>query len=209
MRGAIMNLAEFADLIINLGKQYGYLIIFLAAIGEGVGLPIPDGIILAISGSFVISNQMSVLGLIIYFLLGSIVGNFFAYSLGRWGKGWAEKFKFTKGIRDDKRLKKVDYLFERYGAWALLITQIFSRVIRVPIIYAAGAGGMNIFKYLSLCTLGNLIWGLFWIYTGLYVSSNIDRLQGLINNYKGIQFIVGGVLLVIFYIFYKKAKYKV
>ncbi|MGM0472430.1 MAG: hypothetical protein ACQEQI_09170, partial [Bacillota bacterium] len=59
-------------MIIELGSRYGYLVIFVAAVGEGLGLPVPDGIILAISSYFIFNGEMSVLGLVAYFLLGNL-----------------------------------------------------------------------------------------------------------------------------------------
>ncbi|MBM7624433.1 DedA family protein [Sporohalobacter salinus] len=200
-----MDLNYLIDLIIDLGIRYGYLIIFLAAIGEGMGLPIPDGIILAVSSYFIFNDQMSILGLISYFLLGSIVGNLIAYSIGRWSKDWLEKVDFFNRA-ESNRMNKVNKLFARYGAWALLITQVFSRVIRVPVIYAAGIQEMNIVKYSVLCLLGNLIWGLLWIFIGIYISSNLEVLQKLIRGYGKFQVLILISLIAIFYILYRRVE---
>lgn len=193
------------DLIIDLGSRYGYLIILLAAVGEGIGLPIPDGIILAISSYFIVNDQMSILGLISYFLLGSIIGNLTAYSIGRWSKEWLVRINLFNEEKS-KRLDKVNKLFASYGAWALLITQIFSRVLRVPVIYAAGIQEMNIVKYSALCLLGNLVWGLLWIFSGLYISSNLETLQKLVSGYGKFQFLLLVPVIIVFYILYRRVE---
>ncbi|WP_049772650.1 DedA family protein [Acetohalobium arabaticum] len=200
-----MDFNSLIALIIDLSSQYGYLIIFLSAVGEGMGLPIPDGIILAISSYFVFNGQMSVLGLVSYFVLGSIIGNLTAYSIGRWSKGWLKESSLFK-LDESDRMDRIEYLFSRYGIWALLITQIFSRVLRVPMIYAAGFQEMNILKYSAVCIAGNFVWGMAWVLGGLYVSSNWTKLEELMTSYKNLQFLVVGLVVVIFYLFYRRAQ---
>ncbi|MCK8824192.1 DedA family protein [Fuchsiella alkaliacetigena] len=198
-----MELDTFRELIINLGNQYGYLLIFFASIGEGVGLPVPDGLILIVSGYFVNQGAMSLPGLIIFFLLGNLTGNLIAYTVGYWGKDWVKRIKFLKKRRQ-KAVQKAEELFADYGSWALLITQIFSRVLRIPMIYGAGAQKMNLAKYLLLCLVGNLVWGIFWSFIGLYITANWSRLPALLDNYKNVQIVIGLLLILGVFILYKK-----
>ncbi|MGM0472395.1 MAG: DedA family protein, partial [Bacillota bacterium] len=157
----------------------------------------PDGIILAISSYFIFNGEMSVLGLVAYFLLGNLSGNLIAYLIGSRGQEWLAKFDIS--VKNEK----VDRLFARYGAGALLVTQIFSRVLRVPVIYAAGIQRMNLALYLTLCAIGNLVWGLAWILLGLYISANWDYLAMVVDKYKSVQLIIGGILVIILIYFYR------
>src|SRR5947208_6528517 len=63
--------------------QYGYPAIFFLLVGGIVGLPIPDQLLLIVSGYLVLTKSLSMGPTLVAAVLGSIVGITLSYALGR------------------------------------------------------------------------------------------------------------------------------
>jgi membrane protein DedA with SNARE-associated domain len=95
--------------------QYGYPAIFFLLIGGIVGFPVPDQLLLVVSGYLVLTKALSLAPTLLAAVLGSICGITFSYLLGRSSGNYLAKTRFAAG-----RLEKARKWFERFGGWTLV-----------------------------------------------------------------------------------------
>jgi len=95
--------------------QYGYPAIFFILIGGIVGFPVPDQLLLVISGYLVLTKALSLAPTLLAAVLGSICGITLSYLLGRGSGSYLAKTRFGDG-----RLDKARNWFERFGGWTLV-----------------------------------------------------------------------------------------
>jgi membrane protein DedA with SNARE-associated domain len=96
--------------------QYGYSAIFFLLIGGIVGVPVPDQLLLVISGYLVLTHSLSLVPTLLAAILGSIVGISLSYALGRGSGSYLSRIRFAAS-----RLQKAQGWFERFGGWTLVI----------------------------------------------------------------------------------------
>jgi len=95
--------------------QYGYPAIFFLLIGGIVGFPVPDQLLLVISGYLVLTKALSLAPTLFTAVLGSICGITLSYLLGRGSGNYLAKSHFAAS-----RLENARRWFERFGGWTLV-----------------------------------------------------------------------------------------
>src|SRR5712691_7027170 len=95
--------------------QYGYPVIFFLLIGGIVGLPVPDQLLLIVSGYLVLTKSLSMTPTLIVAVLGSVCGISLSYLLGRGSGSYLAKTRFAAD-----RLENARNWFERFGGWTLV-----------------------------------------------------------------------------------------
>src|SRR5215467_10331225 len=95
--------------------QYGYSAIFFLLIGGIVGVPVPDQLLLVISGYLVLTHSLSLVPTLLAAISGSIVGISLSYGLGRGSGSCVSKVRFAAN-----RLQTARQWFERFGRWTLV-----------------------------------------------------------------------------------------
>jgi membrane protein DedA with SNARE-associated domain len=118
-------------------SQYGYPAIFFLLIGGIVGFPVPDQLLLIISGYLVLTKVLSMTPTLIAAVLGSICGITISYLVGRGSGSWLAKTRFGAG-----RLENVRNWFERFGGWTLVLGY-FIPGIRNLIGFTSGMMGLK------------------------------------------------------------------
>jgi membrane protein DedA with SNARE-associated domain len=96
-------------------SQYGYPAIFFILIGGIVGVPVPDQLLLVISGYLVLTHALNLLPTLVAAILGSVVGITLSYALGRGSGSYLSKVPFAA-----TRLQTARHWFERFGGWTLV-----------------------------------------------------------------------------------------
>ena len=71
------------NLIIEIMNEWGYLGIFFLIMLENVFPPIPSEVILTFGGFMTIDSNMTIVGVIIASTIGSLIGAFILYSIGK------------------------------------------------------------------------------------------------------------------------------
>lgn len=95
--------------------QYGYSAIFFLLIGGIVGVPVPDQLLLVVSGYLILTKSLAAAPTLLAAVLGTICGITLSYVLGRCSGSYLAKKRFAAG-----RLEKAQKCFEQFGAWALV-----------------------------------------------------------------------------------------
>lgn len=193
-------------------NEFGYFGVFLLIALENVFPPIPSEVILTFSGFMTTQTTMTPVGVIAAATAGSVVGAMVLFSIGllldvqrlekivdRWGKA-------LRLTRQD--LHKADAWFDRYGPWTVLFCRLVP-LIRSLISIPAGMSNMNIWLFLSLTTVGSLIWNTALVYAGTAVGENWGLVVEKMDVYSNVAYSMiglGGLGAVIWYARFRRKR---
>lgn len=194
-------------------NQFGYAAIVVLIAAENIFPPIPSEVILTFGGFMTASTDMTVSGVVIASTAGSVGGAVVLYYLG--SILGAERMKrivmnYGKWLRvttDD--VDKSYSWFNKYGSWTVFFCR-FIPLIRSLISIPAGMSKMSIPKFLTLTTIGTLIWNTVLVNLGASVGENWGDIVAVMEVYANIAYAVIAVLGITFliWIFYFRPKKK-
>ena len=194
-------LQNLIDLLRNLYDQYGYLIVFLGALGENtalLGLALPGGT-LALLGAFYARQGTLNLAWVIFFAwMGTVLGYHADYLLGRFALGkvmlrWGDS-RLGRRMRLAGRLRLGRRLLTKYGGRAILLSHIVGH-IRSFVALSAGATRMPYRRFLSFELVAALLWNTAFCLIGYIAGAEYDRIMSIIERAGWI--IAGVVVLAI------------
>jgi membrane protein DedA with SNARE-associated domain len=154
--------ADFIDAIGLLG------VAALVAL-ENIFPPIPSELVLLLTGFNVSESRFGFVGAIVFATIGSVVGAYFLYGIGRL-LSEARLEAFLAGIGRFVGLKKSDVhkgfqWFERHGTLVVLFGRLVP-VVRSVVSIPAGADKMPLGRFSLLTAFGSLVWNTIWISIG-------------------------------------------
>lgn len=194
--------------ITDVMNQFGYIGIFLLIAIENLFPPIPSEVILTFGGFMTTYSNLSIIGVIIASTIGSVVGAIILYWIGLLLDVKRLEMiivKYGRILRLTKKdIHKADAWFTKYGSWAVFVCR-FVPLIRSLISIPAGSIRMNFATFLSLTTLGSLIWNTVLIYIGAAVGSSWGDIVGYMDVYSNIIYITLFLIFALFvFLFMKK-----
>lgn len=154
--------ADFIDAIGLLG------VAALVAL-ENIFPPIPSELVLLLTGFNVSETRFGFVGAIVFATIGSVVGAYFLYGIGRLlNEDRLEAF--LAGIGRFVGLKKSDVhkgfqWFERHGTLVVLFGRLVP-VVRSVVSIPAGADKMPLGRFTALTAFGSFVWNTIWISIG-------------------------------------------
>ena len=203
----ITSIPEIISESVKTDPILAYLLIGFAMFLENIIPPIPSEIIMPLGGFFVYQGSLNFYILIIFGLLGTILGTLPWYYLGKLlNENKLAKFldnngKFV-GISSED-LNKSRIWFNKYGTslvfWGRLIPGIRT-LISVP----AGIELMPLNKFLIWTTFGSLIWVVALTFAGFSLGENYIMIESYIDNYKVI--LKPLIIFVVIYVIFKFIK---
>lgn len=134
-------LEYFVELAKSAINSYGIAGIFVVAVLESFIFPVPTAIIITSATAL----GFDVLTITIIATIGSVIGAVVGYYLGKKGGRPALVWLFDK-----KKLKKVDYFFDKYGVWAVGIAALTPIPFKIFTI-SAGVSRMRIIPFVLIC----------------------------------------------------------
>ena len=143
-------------------SQFGYLAVAGLILFENVFPPIPSELILPLSGFLATQTAMTLPGVIAAATVGSVVGAYFLYGIGRLlSQERLEGFFDTKpmrmlGFHSDDVAKAIGW-FDRKGQITVLICRCIP-VVRSLISIPAGTAKMNMVRFAIYTLVGSLAW---------------------------------------------------
>jgi len=132
--------------LVNLLKEYGYIILFIWSIFEG-----ETGLIMA--GILSHTGDMNLWGAIVVAALGGFVGDQIYYYLGRLNKEWV--LKELNAHR--RKFARARLLLRKYGGWVIFI-QRFIYGMRTIIPMTIGIVGYDARKYAIINLISAFVW---------------------------------------------------
>ena len=172
------------DLIIRAIAWGGYFGIFLLMALENVVPPIPSEVIMGLGGIAVARGHMALVPLVAVGTLGTTLGNYFWYALGRrFGYRGLKPFVDRWGrwlTLDWEEIERINRFFRARGHWVVFVFR-FLPVFRTIVSLPAGMAAMPRWKFLIWTTAGAAIWNFVLAQAGVILGSRfgeIDRYVG-------------------------------
>ncbi|WP_102693289.1 DedA family protein [Rummeliibacillus pycnus] len=197
--------------IIEMMNSYGYIGILLLIALENIFPPIPSEVILTFSGFLTTTSDATIVGVIIFSTIGSVVGAIVLYGIGllldvhRLEKivdKWGHILRLTR-----KDIRKADAWFHKFGVWAVLIGRLVP-LVRSLISIPAGMAHMNFGVFLLFTTIGSLIWNSILVNVGATVGSSWGTIAGYMDTYSNVVVVILGILFLLFVIRYIRSRRK-
>lgn len=190
--------SRMENLIIEIMEQYGYIgIMFLIAV-ENLFPPIPSEVILTFGGFMTATTNLTVGGVVLFSVIGSVTGAIILYYIGRlldvkkieWiVERWGHLLRLS--VED---IEKANDWFRKYGALTVFFCR-FIPLIRSLISIPAGMANMNFSLFLLLTMLGTLIWNVVLINVGAAVGDQWEYIVYYMDIYSNFVYIILAVLL--------------
>ena len=207
----ITSIPDLIAKTVETNPYIAYLVISFAMFLENLIPPIPSEIIMPLGGFFVYKGDLNFYILIIFGLIGTVVGALPWYFLGKLlNEKKLSNFIDRKGKFVGISLKDLDksrLWFDKYGVllvfWGRLIPGIRT-LISVP----AGIELMPIKKFLIWTSLGSLIWVIFLTSAGYLFGENYEIIGSYIDNFKDIFKPIFVILLLFLLLRFFKSKLK-
>ena len=183
----ITSIPEIISESVKENVNLAYFVICFAMFLENIIPPIPSEIIMPLGGYFVYQGNLNFYILVIFGLIGTVLGGLPWYYLGRFlNEKKLANFVDSKGKFigiSSRDLNKSKLWFDKYGVslvfWGRLIPGIRT-LISVP----AGIELMPLKKFLVWTSLGSLIWVVLLTFLGYVLGENYKIIESYIDNFK-------------------------
>ncbi len=186
--------------IISIINKFGYIGILLLIAIENIFPPIPSEVILTFSGFIAESAELNLFLIIIYATLGSVLGAIILYFFGV----ILINSKISKILHlKEENIKNSIETFKKKGSKSVFFCRLVP-ILRSLISIPAGLSKMNFLLFLTLTTVGSLIWNIILILLGNMVGENYYLVADFISSYY--KFII--LAFIIIYIIVKRHKAK-
>jgi membrane protein DedA with SNARE-associated domain len=154
----------------------GLVALFLLMIVSSFGIPpLPSEVILPFAGFLIYSGDYGWPGALVAALGGALVGAYFAYSIGRWGRQVLERPSGFPRL-DPKHLRTVDAWFSRHGEGTVILSNMIP-LVRGYISYPAGTARMEPARFGVYTLVGNAPYTIGLMYAGYYLGERWTLLQ--------------------------------
>jgi membrane protein DedA with SNARE-associated domain len=191
-------LNDFASFLGPYSAFLPYFIIFFVFTACGVGLLIPEDIVLIAAGVFVYHDLADLYVMIIISLAGIIFGDFLIFSIGRkWGIKFLNHRIFMNAF-SEKRMAKVHKYFDKYGNKTIFFARFFLG-LRATTFFIAGTHTIKAMKFIILDLLGALISIPLIIYLAYYFGNEIEKAISTVKHMNHTLLLVI-ILLIIFFV---------
>ena len=153
--GSVTNsLVTLATHIIN---DLGLGGVALLTLTSGVvGLPGSEPTML-FAGFNVSEGHLTLVGIIVFGVIGDMLGASIAYAIGYWGREEVVERHGNKLHISKQRLDRAHRWFERYGAPVIVVSRCVP-FARAAFPYAAGVARMGYVRFLIFGTIGSIVW---------------------------------------------------
>ena len=188
-----------AEWIPNVMNQLGYWGIGLLMFLENLFPPIPSELIMPLAGFTVAKGQMDFIMVVIAGVVGTILGAFPWYYIGKFiSEERLEHLadKYGKWISvTSKDIKKANNWFNEHGGKAVFFCRLVPGV-RTLISLPAGINNMPLIPFTLYSTLGTTVWVTFLTFLGYKLGDHYE----LVDQYLGPVSKIVLAIIVIFFI---------
>lgn len=165
-------------------------LIVLALIVAGLGVPVPEDIMLLAAGVLVHRGEVSYTGALIACAFGVMVGDTTIFLIARRLGPSALERRPLRWLITPKRRERIEEMFTRYGNVIVFMARHMAG-LRAPTFAMAGLHGMPLSKFwlwdgLGLCVSAPLVIGI-----GYWLADNLSDARLLLERFE---FVVLGVL---------------
>ncbi len=165
----------------HLIATYGYEAVFALVTAESLGIPLPSETALIIAAAYAgHTHHLSPWILFAVALVGAVTGDNIGYLIGRQG-GYRLARRYGPKVRlDERKLKIVRYLFDRYGGKVVFFGRFVS-VLRTYAAFLAGANRMRWRRFLAANATGAIAWAGTCTLAAYLAGGTLQSLSGTID----------------------------
>lgn len=192
-------------------EQFGYFAVVFLITVENIFPPIPSEVVLTLGGFLATKTSLTLIGVILASTLGSIIGAIILFSISRnLTLARLEKLLDTKlfkllGFKKDDAQKAINW-FDKYGVGAIFYGRCIP-VVRSLVSIPAGIAHVGWAKFLTLTTLGSLIWNTVLVGLGFYTGKNWHVVVKIFDDYTLVIIVI--ILIALIYFGYKWYKSRI
>jgi membrane protein DedA with SNARE-associated domain len=204
--GLVLLLAAAADQggitgwLLDLVDRLGPVGVGISILAETVVPPIPSEAVLGLAGVLINQGRMSVVPVILFATLGSILGALFFYVVGHaLGPRRSHAFLDRLPLVETEDVDRTFSWFERHGRSAVFLGRMVP-IVRSFISVPAGVVRMPLGQFVLFTAGGSLIWNSVLIGVGVAAGDFIEK-----NLHYLDYVVVAGVVLAIAWFVYRKA----
>lgn len=176
-------MAPDAGILIQLLAQYGYAIVFLAALAEAfpfLSILVPGQAIVIAAGAFAALGHLSIVWVILLAIPAGIIGDWAGYTLGRhYGRSILERYGPRFGVKE-RHLAKSDEMFDKYGPFALVLFR-FSFLTRPVGPLLGGMSRVRPRVFWLWNVVGAVLWAVGYGLLGYFFGVAFLQLEGVIG----------------------------
>lgn len=194
--------------ITNSISTAGYPAVFFLMAVESALIPVPSEITMPFAGFLVGLGRLNFWLVVLIGGLGNLAGSLAAYALGYWGqetvvRRLAKKYgKFL--LITQEEVDQAERWFRSHGELITFGSRLLP-VVRTFISLPAGISQMNVIRFSTYTLAGSLIWSAFLTYIGKLLGDNWNILEVYFRKFD-ILIIAAGIVVIIFYVWYKLRK---
>lgn len=157
----LIALASVTDSLVTLAthiiRDLGLAGVALLTFTSGViGMPGSEPTML-FAGFNVFEGHLSLVGIIVFGVLGDMLGASVAYAIGYWGREELVERHGNKLHISKHRLDRAHRWFDRWGAPVIVLSRCIP-FARAAFPYAAGVARMGYLRFVTFATIGSIIW---------------------------------------------------
>jgi membrane protein DedA with SNARE-associated domain len=145
-------------------REAGLPGIFLLMAVSAACIPIPSEVVMLFAGFAVAdpaqsasSHHMTMLGVVLAGVLGTMVGSWVAYAVGRGGRLELLERHGSRVHMGPDQIARADRWFARYGEWAVLFGRMVP-FVRAFVSLPAGIAKMPLMRFSVLSLIGSIPW---------------------------------------------------
>jgi membrane protein DedA with SNARE-associated domain len=161
-------LASISGSLVNDVSQFvreaGLPGIFLLMAVSAACIPIPSEVVMLFAGFAVAdpaqsasSHHLTMLGIVLAGVLGTMVGSWVAYAVGRGGRLELIERHGSKLHMGPGQIERAERWFRRYGDWAVLVGRVVP-LVRAFVSLPAGVAKMPLLRFSVLSLIGSVPW---------------------------------------------------
>ena len=186
-----------SDFIVSIfSQQFSYTITFVLLFLSGIGLPLPEEIVLFVLGYLIFLGDIHWWSALILSLAGILLGDIAAYYLGAKKGEWLINFIKVKSFLPARLFYKVERFFKKHGDWAVFFAR-FLVGFRSYTSIIAGYFKVPFKKFIFYDTLGAIIWTPFVIFLSYHVGNLALIVADARRITHRVYFVTGAIFLII------------
>ena len=160
-------------------ERYGYGVVALAVMAEGVGIPTPGQTLLMVGALEAAKGRLNIVWLLFLVTGAATVGNSMGYAIGRWGgRAVLKKLKV-----DATRQQRFDDIFKRYGGVVILLARFVDGLRQLNGIIA-GIMRMPWWRFTIDNAAGALVWTCAWGLGTFYLGQDIHAIAAAFHRHR-------------------------
>jgi membrane protein DedA with SNARE-associated domain len=173
---------------------------FLILILCGLGLPVPEDVVLVAAGALAQIDGRNWLETSLVMYAGVMLGDSTIFFAGRFLGAKLRNSRWFQRYFSEKKQSKVEDLFERYHSWVLFVGR-FLPGLRAPIFFTAGSTRVRYWKFFFFDGLAALISVPFFVWLGHWLwfkfSDDISQLERALSRTQSYTMLVAALILLV------------